>query len=596
MALLEVKGLDTCFKTREEFVKVVKNVSFSVEEGEIVGLVGESGSGKTITALSVMRLLPPGAYIDRGEILYKGKDLFRASKQEMRRIRGSQIGMIFQEPDLNPIMNIESQLKEILPGATRGELVCLLARVGIPDAEKRLGGYPYEMSGGMKQRVMIAMMALAVSPGLLIADEPTTALDVTVQAQILSLITGIVREKNMGMLFITHNLALVAEYADRILIMRRGEIVEEREVEEFFKNPKNPYSRNLLEAVPRLDRFRDLASRIKEDAPGVLEADNLSLHFLVSRGLGPLKKITGKVRAVDGVSFRVREGETLGIVGESGCGKTTLARLILRLVPNGDIVRDGAVNIAYGNEIKDLRKNAQIVFQEAQDALNPRRSAGDLVVEGPLIQKLINVYECESKAKELFNLVGIDPESIRRFPSQFSSGQRQRIAIARALASEPKILIMDEPVASLDVSVQKEVIDLLLDLKSKLSLTCIMISHDIALVKDIANRIAVMYLGKIVEMGPAREIVENPLHPYTKALISAVPIPDPKRAREKKRIVLKGEIPSPLEVPSGCRFRTRCPFATELCADKEPEFIEYEPDHFAACHYANEILEFAQDK
>ncbi|MFY9457455.1 MAG: ABC transporter ATP-binding protein [Candidatus Spechtbacterales bacterium] len=608
MALLEVKGLRTCFRVRNGMpLDVVRGVDLSVNEGEIVGLVGESGSGKTITALSITRLLPFSAYVRSGRILYEGKDLLKLSKDEMARIRGSKIAMIFQEPDLNPIMTVESQLREVMPRATRRGMTELLERVGIHDPQQRLKGYPFEFSGGMKQRVMIAMMALARAPKLLIADEPTTALDVTVQAQILDLLEKIVRENNMGMLLITHNLALVAEHADRVVVMRDGEIVESDRCGDFFKNPKHPYSRALLEAVPRIDEYRSHATLPKENAQTVLELERFSVGFPIHKGLGVFRKQVGSVHAVDGVDVSVREGETLGIIGESGCGKTTLCRAILRLIPKDDIEREGRIMVYDNNAPVDiysipkkslnrLRERVQVVFQEAQDALNPRRSTGDLVVEGLLIHNKMRASERDSKAKELFELVGLDPEAIDRFPSQFSSGQRQRITIARALALQPKILILDEPVASLDVLVQKEVVDLLLRLKEKFGLTYIIVSHDLALIKDIAQRIAVMYLGKIVEIAPSQELTGNPLHPYTRALISAVPIPDPVKARSRRRIILEGEIPSPSNIPTGCRFRTRCPYAKDLCAREQPEFREVIPGHFVACHYAEEIDEIFKQR
>jgi oligopeptide/dipeptide ABC transporter ATP-binding protein len=603
MALLEVKDLRVRFESKHNSVDVLRGINFSLDEGEIVGIAGESGSGKTITALSIMRLLPSAARVCGGEIVYRGRNLMEFSRREMTKVRGSQIAMIFQDPDLNPIMDVESQLKEVLFGKRKdARIEELLEKVGIPAPRLRMKAHPFTMSGGMKQRVMIAMMALARSPGLLIADEPTTALDVTVQAQILDLLERTARENNMGMIFITHNLALLAEHADRIIVMREGEIVEHGHTGEFFRNPRHSYSKNLLQAVPRIDEYRREVSPLKEGARDVFTSDDLFVHFPVFRGSGILKKRIGNVRAVDGVDFTVKQGEILGIVGESGCGKTTFARAALRLISRGDMEQAGSIAFLRGNELVDiyslspddlgkLRESVQIVFQEAQGALNPRRSVGDSVVEGLHIHGRIGALERDEKAKELLELVGVDPESIDRFPDQFSSGQRQRIMIARALALEPKILILDEPVSSLDVSIQKEIVDLLLDLKERLGLTYIVISHDLALVKDIAHRIAVMYLGKIVESGPAREIIENPLHPYTKALISAVPIPDPEKARRKERIILRGEIPSPADIPSGCRFRTRCPFATEFCAEEVPEFAEHEPEHLAACHYVKEIKE-----
>lgn len=602
MTLLEIRGLNTCFRVKNGMPRdVVKGVDLSVHEGEIVGLVGESGSGKTVTALSIMRLLPPSAYVRAGQILYCGKDLLKLSRAAMARIRGIEIAMIFQEPDLNPIMTIESQLREVMPKAMRSDLTKLLEKVEMPDPKQRLGGYPFEFSGGMKQRVMIAMMALARSPRLLIADEPTTALDVTVQAQILNLLENIVRENNMGMLLITHNLALIAEHADRVAVMRNGEIVESGLCREFFKNPKHPYSRALLKMVPRIDEYKDRTTCIKENAPLALKLANLSVCFPVCKGLGIFKKKIGSIRAVDGIEVAVHEGETLGIVGESGCGKTTLCRAILRLIPKDAIEREGNIIIQMESKPVDiyeipkdalnhLRKSMQVVFQEAQDVLNPRRSVGDLVVEGLLIHGEISPRERDSKAKELFELVGLDPETIDRFPSQFSSGQRQRIAIARALSLKPKILILDEPVASLDVSVQKEIIDLLLDLKEKFGLTYIIVSHDLALVKDIAHRIAVMYLGKVVEIAPPQALIANSLHPYTRALVSSVPVPDPLKAKSRQRIILEGEIPSPLSIPTACRFRTRCPYAKDLCAEEQPELRKTAGyGHFVACHYAEEI-------
>lgn len=600
MSLLEVRNLHTYFATKRGPIKAVSGVSFSIDEGEIVGLAGESGSGKTITALSIMRLLPKSAHIDKGEIVFRDRNLLKLSGSEMVKIRGTEIAMIFQEPDLNRIMTVESQLREVFPGASTPDLVGILEEVGIPDAHKRLKAYPFEMSGGMKQRIMIAMMALTRSPKILIADEPTTALDVTIQAQILALLEKIVRDKGMGMLLITHNLALLAEHSDRIIVMRNGEIVEAHDTARFFSQPEHPYSVRLLRDIPRIDEYRREIAQVKENAVSVVRANNLSIHFPVHKGSGLMKKRVASVCAVDDVSFSVVDGETFGIVGESGCGKTTLARTILRLIPKGDMERAGSVTLNLEGENRDiylipdkalssLRQNVQIVFQEAQGALNPRRSVGDLVVEGLVIHKKISPLGCDDKAKELLELVGIDPGAIDRFPAQFSSGQRQRITIARALALEPKILILDEPVASLDVSVQKEVVDLLLGLKDRLGLTYIVISHELALVKDIAHRIAVMYLGKIVEVAPSRELMQNPLHPYTKALISAVPIPDPIKAKNKERIILKGEIPSPSNVPSGCRFRTRCPYARELCVSKEPPLIEYGSDRFTACHYTQEI-------
>lgn len=600
MALLEVRDLKVYFYLPQGTVRAVNGVSFSLNQGETLAIVGESGSGKSITALSVMRLLPLGAKIIEGEIFYNSQDLLRLKQSAMPKIRGKEIAMIFQDPggSLNPLMTIGEQITEALKchrvvasGQISQRVIELLGKVRFPDPENQARSYPHQLSGGMKQRAMIAI-ALSSQPKILIADEPTTALDVTVQAQVLDLMRSLAKDLNLGVIFITHNLGLVAEYADRTLVMKEGEIVDSGKVDEIFYKSQHPYTRELIEVIPRIDKRKIVLPECEYSrSKTILDLKDLKVHFPIYTGRAFKKKI-GSVKAVDGVSFSVFEGETLGIVGETGCGKSTLARTILRLISRTETEIFGEVNFKgidiLGIEMKkmqELRRKIQIVFQESTFTLNPRRSVGDSVEEPFLIHGLFpNPEEREEKVNELFRLVQLDPEIKERFPAEFSAGQRQRICIARALALEPELLILDEPVASLDVSVQAKVIRLLLDLKKKLNLTYILISHDLALVKELSSRIIVMYLGKVAEEAPSDEIVQKPLHSYTQALISATPIPDPKMARARKRIILEGELPSPANPPSGCKFHTRCPLATEECSEIEPELRDRGEGHLVACH------------
>jgi microcin C transport system ATP-binding protein len=520
--LLDVRDLSVAFGTSV----AVDHVSFSIRRGECVALVGESGSGKSVSALSILRLLPyPIASHPSGGIRFKGRDLLTSSEREMRGIRGSDISIIFQEPmtSLNPLHTIESQIGEILSlhngirGATaRARTLELLTQVGIPDPETRLQSYPHQLSGGQRQRVMIAM-ALANEPDLLIADEPTTALDVTVQAQILALLAEIRTRLGMSLLFITHDLGIVRRIADVVCVMKNGKIVEQGPVEQVFTAPKHPYTRDLLAAEPKPD-----PAPPRPDQPVVMSADNLKVWFPIKRGL--LRKTVGHIKAVDGVSLAVRKGETLGVVGESGSGKTTLGLALLRLISSdGPIVFLGK-NIQ-GLRFKDMlpfRRDMQIVFQDPFGALSPRMSVGDIVAEGLSVHQRALSWEArETRVIKALNDVGLDPATRFRYPHEFSGGQRQRISIARAVVLEPNFVVLDEPTSALDMLFQAQMVDLLRDLQRKRDLTYMFISHDLRVVASLASHLIVMRLGKVVEEGPAAELFKNPKSDYTRALFAA---------------------------------------------------------------------------
>jgi len=589
METLTVKNLNVCFFTPLGEVRAVKDLNFSMEDGKILALVGESGSGKTITALTILRLLPFGAKVTSGEIIFEGKNLLKLSEKEIARFRGRKIVSIPQDPGnaLNPIMSIGSQLQEALSlnhfGKSIGELLNL---VKIPDPEKRARMYPHELSGGMKQRVLIAM-ALAGSPEVLIADEPTTALDVTVQVQILDLLQELTKKFNFSTLFITHNLGIVAEYVDKIVVMKKGEKVEENNVFDLFSNPQHEYTRSLIEVVPRLDGVRSRVRPLRFEE-NILKVDNLNVHFVKSNFIG---KEVSRLRAVDGVSFCLKKGESIGLVGESGCGKTTIARSVLRVVSRNTAQISGKVEFEgknifdlRSNELLRLRKNTQLIIQENVSALNPRKSVGEQIAEVFKIHNICKGSETEIKVKELMDSVGVFSNGFDRFPAEFSSGERQRLVIARAVAVEPKLLFLDEPVASLDVSVQAKILELLGGLKEKYDLTYLFISHDLSVVREMCHRILVMYLGKIVEIAESKELVSKPIHPYTQALISAVPIPDPVKARAKSRIHLPDEPPSPMTNILGCKFHTRCSRCLSVCKEVEPILKDVGSEHLVACH------------
>ncbi|CAD5275846.1 putative peptide transport fused subunits of ABC superfamily: ATP-binding components [Bosea sp. 62] len=574
--ILSVSNLTTSFRVEGLWKPVVRNISFDIKPQETLAVVGESGSGKSVTALSIMRLTPPSSSKIEGSIKLNGKELLTLPDAQMRQIRGNDIAMIFQEPmtSLNPVLTIGFQIAEALilhRGLSRSEAeaetVRLLEKVKIPSAKSRFHEYPHRFSGGMRQRVMIAM-ALACKPKLLIADEPTTALDVTIQAQILELIKQLQQEEGMSVLFITHDMGVVAEIADRTVVMYNGDEVETGATEDIFANPQKPYTKALLSAVPRLGsmigRGRPMRFPVVDRATGesdvptetpdtvqaaerpVLEVSGLTTRFEIRSGL--LSSVKGRVHAVENVSFSLKAGETLALVGESGCGKSTTGRSVLRLVEplSGSVLLDGVdvLKLSQG-ELREQRKRMQMIFQDPFASLNPRMNVGAAIAEPLLINNLASRSEARDKVADLLKRVGLLPDMASRFPHEFSGGQRQRICIARALAVEPRLIVADEAVSALDVSVKAQVVNLMLDLQARMGLGYLFISHDMAVVERVSHRVAVMYLGEIVEIGPREAIFGNPQHPYTKRLLAAVPIADPAR-RLQKRPVSNDEIKSPI--------------------------------------------------
>jgi peptide/nickel transport system ATP-binding protein len=551
--VLSVRGLTTEVATPAGSLVVVEKLSFDLRAGETLCIAGESGSGKSMTALSVMRLLPEGsARIAAGSVVLAGRVLTTLPEAAMRRVRGGDIAMIFQEPmtSLNPVLSIGQQLTEAIrvhrgKGSKAARTIALeaLAAVRIPEPAERLRQYPHELSGGMRQRVMIAM-ALAGRPKVLIADEPTTALDVTVQAQILDLIRGLQQQFGMAVMLITHDMGVVAEMADRVVVMHQGRMVETGAVERIFTAPEAEYTRMLIDAVPRLGAMSGKATPLRgahgaapgQRLPPVVEVKDLTVGFDVKGGF--LQRSIGRIHAVDGVSFRIAAGETLSLVGESGCGKSTTAKALLGLVHwEGTIRIAGEETHALGSRgIKAMRRNIQMVFQDPYSSLDPRMRVGDLVAEPLIVHRVASGSEIEDRVAALFRRVGLTPEQMRRHPHEFSGGQRQRIAIARALALSPKIIVADESVSALDVSVQAHVLDLLQQLQEELGIAYLFISHDMAVVEEISHRVAVMYLGEIVEIGTRRQIFENARHAYTRQLLDAVPIADPRRRRERRTV------------------------------------------------------------
>jgi microcin C transport system ATP-binding protein len=524
--LLDVRDLSVAFHQPSGVSTAVDRISFSIRRGQCVALVGESGSGKSVSALSVLKLLPyPSASHPSGSILFKGRELLKLSEHEIRSIRGNDISIIFQEPmtSLNPLHTIEMQIGEVLRlhNNIGGRMVCartleLLTQVGIPDPETRLGSYPHQLSGGQRQRVMIAM-ALANEPDLLIADEPTTALDVTVQAQILTLLADIRKRLGMSLLFITHDLGIVRRIADVVCVMNGGKIVEQGPVEQVFTEPKHPYTRALLAAEPKPD-----PAPPRPESPVVMSADNLKVWFPVKRGL--MRSTVGHIKAVDGVSLKVRKGETLGVVGESGSGKTTLGLALLRLISSdGPIVFLGKdIQGLRFEEMRPFRRDMQIVFQDPFGALSPRMSVGDIVAEGLTVhQKSLSEADREARVIRALRDVGLDPATRFRYPHEFSGGQRQRISIARAVVLEPNFVVLDEPTSALDMLFQAQMVDLLRELQRKRDLTYMFISHDLRVVASLASHLIVMRNGKVVEEGPAADLFKSPKSDYTRALFAA---------------------------------------------------------------------------
>ena len=672
--LIEVKNLHTEFRQSKGILKAVNGVSYYLDPGEIVAFVGESGSGKSVTQYSGVQLIasPPGR-ITEGEILFEGQNLlsYGPNSEELRKVRGGKIGIVFQEPmtSLNPVMTIGNQLTEsvmlhlhMTKAQARERAVELLKKVGIPDPESRLNAYPHQFSGGMRQRIVIAM-ALSCNPKLLIADEATTALDVTTQAQILDLMQDIVRESNTAMVLVTHNLSIVARYAQRVYVMYAGEIVEHGTTEEIFKNPHHPYTIGLMNAVPGLNDQKDrklipitgfvtnLVNRKDECAfmnrcpyatkecascttpqlkavPGeedhfaachrtvtketkvekvfdvadrtyvakdygkmaetdkILKVEDLKVYFPVYKGL--MRKKIADVKAVDGITFDIYKGETFGLVGESGCGKSTVARTILRLnnSTGGKITFNG-IDITHLDDVKmrEHRRNMSMIFQDPYGSLDPRQRAGDIVKEPMKNFKIgLSEEEMDKRVDELFALVGLDPAYRERVPHEFSGGQRQRLVIARAISTNPSFIVCDEAISALDVSIQAQVINLLEELQQKLGLTYLFIAHDLSVVRHISDRVAVMYLGQMVEFADWDSLYSNPLHPYTKSLLEAVPVPDPFTEKTRERQIVQGEVPSPMQRPAGCAFSTRCPHATDRCRTQMPVLKERTDGHKVACH------------
>lgn len=574
--VLTVENLTTSFRADSAWKPVIRNISFEVAPRETVAIVGESGSGKSVTSLSIMRLLPKATSNIEGRILLGDKELLSLPEEQMRRVRGNDIAMIFQEPmtSLNPIFPIGKQIAEALTlhrdistSAAKAEVIRLLDKVRIPNAKGRFDEYPYQFSGGMRQRVMIAM-ALATRPKLLIADEPTTSLDVTVQGQILDLIKLLQEEEDMSVLFITHDMGVVAEVSDRTIVMYRGEQVETGATDDIFYRGAKPYTRALLSAVPRLGsmgdrklplRFPvidtrtgeqqsqgDVSDTVEKTKTPILDVRGLTTRFDIRSGFFSRK--SGVVHAVENVSFQLFAGETLSLVGESGCGKSTTGRSLTRLIEptEGEVTLDGYEVMQLDRPgMRNMRRSVQMIFQDPFASLNPRMSIGSAVSEPFLEHKLGTKAQARDKAADLLTRVGLSPDMMRRYPHEFSGGQRQRIAIARALMLNPKIIVADEAVSALDVSIKAQVCNLLLDLQQSLKLAFLFISHDMAVVERVSHRVAVMHLGEIVEIGPRASVFEHPQHTYTQKLIAAVPVPDPAR-RSIRRNISIDEIKSPI--------------------------------------------------
>jgi len=589
-ALLELRGLSVRFHTPEGVVEAVRGIDLDVRPGEIVGLVGESGSGKSATCLAVMDLLGPRGEI-AGELRFQGRRI----GADAATLRGRGIGMIFQEPraSLDPVFTIGHQLREVLAlhrpdltaNATADEAGGLLHRVGLPAPERQLRAYPHEISGGMAQRVAIAL-ALAAQPRLLLADEPTTALDVTVQAQVLELLLRLRDETGLAIVLVTHDLGIVARYADRVKVMRAGKVVEHAPVQALFAQPAHAYTRQLLNALPRTT---ERAARVEAAPVALLRVVGLMRHFVHRRRL--FRRAAPPLRAVDGVSFDIAAGETLALVGESGCGKSTIALMIAGLLGHtaGRIEYAGQDLAARSPaQRRALRRELQIVLQDPGEALDPRLSCGAQVAEPLLIHRTGgNRRQRRDTVHATLRSVGLDEWVIDRRPHEISGGQRQRVALARALVLRPRMLVLDEPTSALDVSIQAQVIDLLSRLQRERSLAYLFISHDLRLVLRIAHRVAVVYLGRIVELAEPARLFATPRHPYTQALLSAVPEPDPAQ-RGSRRILLPGEPPNPTDIGFGCRFRQRCALARPICAQVDPLLAPAPDDaeHQVACHVA----------
>jgi peptide/nickel transport system ATP-binding protein len=662
--VLDIIGLKTHIQLSSSVVQAVDGIDLHLDAGETLGVVGESGCGKSMTGLSIMGLLPPGGSIVEGSIRFGETDLSELSQDELRKIRGNDIAMVFQDSltALNPTKSIGYQVAEpawLHRGMSRKEgldrAAEVLDLVGIPRPKERLDDFPHQLSGGLRQRVLIAM-ALVCEPKVLIADEPTTALDVTIQDQILTLLDRLKAELGMAVMLITHDMGVVAGRADRMNVMYAGKIIETSDTRELFAHMHHPYTQSLLASIPQLDqdanavlfsipglppdlsdpppgcRFaprchlatdkcrtdeptlasstpghafacwhpvdgpaerataeltRARADRAGPDGRPLLELDALVREFPVGNSLLPAK-YRGSVKAVSGVSIEVRAGETYGLVGESGCGKTTLGRLIVALEkPDGGHLRLEGDDVGrYSRrKLRRRRRDLQMMFQDPYASLDPRMRVGTILSEPLVIQGIGDRRSRKARVAEMLAEVGLPASSVERFPHEFSGGQRQRIGLARALMLNPAVIVADEPVSALDVSIRSQVLNLMKRLQAEHNLTYVVISHDLAVVKYLADRIGVMYLGRLVETGSGDDIYHHAAHPYTAGLLTAIPIPDPTLERAKTEVGVRGELPSPINPPSGCRFRTRCPRAEQLCADEVPELRAFGPDHLAACHF-----------
>ncbi|MCY3606754.1 MAG: oligopeptide ABC transporter ATP-binding protein OppD [Gammaproteobacteria bacterium] len=597
--LLACEDLHVRFQTHAGEVDAVNGVGFEVHAGDCVGIVGESGSGKTQTAMALMGLLADNA-VASGSVRFRQEEILNAPAERLNRIRGRRVSMVFQDPmaSLTPFMRIGAQLCEVLrqhSGMTRKEAKAraleVLDIVQIPEPHRRFSMYPHQLSGGQRQRVMIAQ-ALLCEPDLLIADEPTTALDLTIQAQILDFLRSL--KKRTTIVIITHDLGVVAGLCDRVLVMQAGRIVERGTIEVIFNASEHPYTRTLLADLPRPDKRsqagpQGLSSEAGARSDALLRVDDLKVHF-PTRVQDGLRSRTVPLKAVDGVSFRVAEGETVGIVGESGCGKSTLSRAVLQLIGStGGRIAWQAEDLSglSRKAMNERRRDLSVVFQDPLSSLNPRMTIGNIIAE-PMRRFHPEMGREDRDAAVLNALrdVGLDRKHRNRYPHEFSGGQCQRVSIARAMILKPRLLVCDEPVSSLDVSTRRQIIELLKDLQEKHGVSIIFISHDLSVVRIVCDRVLVMYLGHFVEIADRNALFESPSHPYTQALISAIPVPDLAAQRQAERIILSGELPSPTAPPSGCVFRTRCPIATDLCSEQEPEFRTLENGARVACHHA----------
>ncbi|WP_291197891.1 dipeptide ABC transporter ATP-binding protein [Hyphomonas sp.] len=599
MTILTVKDLAVNFDTADGTVNAVRGISFQVSAGECLGIVGESGSGKSQSALAAMGLLAENGSAT-GQILFNGTDMLTAPKAELRRIRGAEMSMIFQDPltSLTPHMTVGAQMREILAlhkglkgNEANKRCVDWLEHVRIPEAARRLDQFPHELSGGMRQRVMIAI-AMLCGPKLLIADEPTTALDVTVQAQVLELMDELKRETGTGIVLITHNMGVVARMCDRVIVMRHGEIVEQGAVDDIFYAPRHPYTKMLLAAVPRIDLpdppgRPPLSPAPSPDIAPVLQVDDMKVHFPIQVKGGLFGK-TKPLKAVNGVSFDLRPGETLGVVGESGCGKSTLARGVLRLIPPtaGTVAWLGKdISKAGAREMNALRDDLQIVFQDPLASLDPRMTIGASIAEPLQVHEPgLNRLQREAKVREILPRVGLDPNLINRYPHELSGGQNQRVGIARAMILQPKLVICDEAVSALDVSVQAQVVDLLIELQKEFGLAMIFISHDLAVVRQISHRVMVLYLGRVVELAGRSTIYTDARHPYTKALIAAVPNADPRGERAREKLKLTGDLPSPLDSRAALRFLKSKVIDNPEAEQYQAQLVPIGPGHWVAEH------------